>query len=159
MKVEQFSACRQRLVRVVQNVGSTNAAVRYDWFDPSTARRTWPGSAAPASLQHRHPASLLHYFGENLAVTAAYDADDAQAFRRGEPHDNLFTLRCRPATRPSDKPLHHIRHRSVELTGEDIPRFNRRGPLLALPPAAQAGNVTVEGPGHHCPASGGPRSS
>ncbi|MCP3144819.1 OprO/OprP family phosphate-selective porin [Pyxidicoccus xibeiensis] len=86
---------------LVQNLGLSNAvAVRYDYFDPAN------GTKARAASNGIRPAStnavgtlgvaLLHYFGENLKLTAAYElpmtatVEDVDAVE--DPADNLFTL-------------------------------------------------------------------
>ncbi|AGC46529.1 phosphate-selective porin o and p family protein [Myxococcus stipitatus DSM 14675] len=81
---------------IVQNVGLTNAvAVRYDWFDPEHGKKNAAVEGRPASSNTVGTlgVSLLHYFGENLKVTAAYELPmTAAPSGAQEPHDNLFTL-------------------------------------------------------------------
>ncbi|MCP3169097.1 porin [Myxococcus qinghaiensis] len=81
---------------VVQNVGLSNAvAVRYDFFDPENGRKNSASDGRPASTNSvgTLAVAVLHYVGENLKVTAAYEMPmtahpgDAQ-----DPHDNLFTI-------------------------------------------------------------------
>ncbi|NTX53783.1 porin [Myxococcus sp. CA039A] len=81
---------------IVQNVGVSDAvAIRYDFFDPENGRKNSASEGRPASTNSvgTLAVAVLHYFGENLKVTAAYEMpmtahpDDAK-----DPHDNLFTL-------------------------------------------------------------------
>ncbi|MCE9672902.1 OprO/OprP family phosphate-selective porin [Myxococcus stipitatus] len=81
---------------LVQNVGLSDAvAVRYDWFDPENGRKNAATDGKPASTNSVGTlgVALLHYFGENLKVTAAYEMPmTASPDGAKDPHDNLFTL-------------------------------------------------------------------
>jgi hypothetical protein len=83
---------------LVQNVGLSNAvALRYDSFDPEHGRAA---SESGTRLGTNNPIGTLgiaaiHYFGESLKITAAYELPMTATAEGGaveDPKDNLFTL-------------------------------------------------------------------
>ncbi|MCP3101468.1 OprO/OprP family phosphate-selective porin [Myxococcus sp. K15C18031901] len=81
---------------LVQNVGLSDAvAVRYDFFDPENGRKNSANDGKPHGNNSVGTlgVALLHYFGENMKVTAAYEMPMTGAPDGAkDPHDNLFTL-------------------------------------------------------------------
>jgi phosphate-selective porin len=83
---------------LVQNLGLSNAvALRYDSFDPERGR---PPTESGTRLGANNPIGTLgvaaiHYFGESLKITAAYELPMTATAEGGsvqDPKDNLFTL-------------------------------------------------------------------
>ena len=82
----------------VQNIGLTDAvAVRYDYFDYEngvSSDRGRPQARHQQRRGHAGPAAM-HYFGENLKVSAAYEHPMTDTVSTATPRtrkDNLFTL-------------------------------------------------------------------
>lgn len=85
-------------VLAVQNIGLTDAvAVRYDYFDYENGLKS---TEADGKLGTNNAVGTLglqamHYFGENLKVSATYELPMTATVSDGEakdPKDNLFTL-------------------------------------------------------------------
>jgi hypothetical protein len=84
---------------LVQNLGLTNAvAVRYDYFDAANgvpASAAAPGSDRPAGTNAVGTlgATLIHYFGENLKLSATYELPMTETVEDvKDPRDNLLTV-------------------------------------------------------------------
>ncbi|WP_224370760.1 porin [Hyalangium versicolor] len=83
---------------VVQNIGLSDAlAVRYDHFDFENGRKAVEadGKLGSNNAVGTLGATAIHYFGENLKVSATYELLSTATADSGsveDPKDNLFTL-------------------------------------------------------------------
>ncbi len=83
---------------VVQNIGLSNAlALRYDYFDAESGRQpTQSGNRLGANnAVGTLGVAAIHYFGETVKLTAAYELPMTATAEDGnveDPSDNLFTL-------------------------------------------------------------------
>jgi hypothetical protein len=83
---------------LVQNIGTSNAlALRYDYFDFENGRSPTESTGRLGSNNAIGTLGLaaIHYFGETLKLTAAYELPMTATAEGGtaeDPSDNLFTL-------------------------------------------------------------------
>ncbi len=83
---------------LVQNLGLSDAvAIRYDYFDAENGREALEadGKLGANNAVGTLGVVAMHYFGENLKVSASYELPMTATAAGGtveEPRDNLFTL-------------------------------------------------------------------